>query len=54
MVIIIRVAVPCLIHYQVFFSKISHVKISLKFRRGTVIIGRFLWSNGLGTGPVLM
>ena len=45
---------PCLIYYQVF-SKISHLqKISLKFRRRTVIIGRFLWSNGLGTGPVLM
>ena len=53
MVIIIRVAVLCLIHYQVF-SKISHLKISLKFRRRSVIIGRFLWSNGLGTGPVLM
>ena len=38
-----------------FFLKIYHLKkISLKFRRRTVIIGRFLWSNGLGTGPVLM
>ena len=44
----------CLIQYQVF-SKISHLKeISLKFWRRIVIIGRFLWSNGLGTGPVLM
>ena len=46
----------CCAWYSIrFSSKISHLtKISLKFRRRTVIIGRFLWPNGLGTGPVLM